>query len=43
MRHPMLGNLLYAAHRIGRSLMVAIVVLAFAASAALVLHIARLV
>ena len=39
----MLGNLLYAAHRIRRSLVVALVVLASAASAALILHVARLV
>lgn len=39
----MLGYLLYAAHRIRRSLMVALAVLASAASAALILHLARMV
>lgn len=39
----MLGNLLYAAHRIRRTLMAATVVLALAASTALIVHLARLV
>ena len=41
-KQPMLGNLLYAAHRIRRSLMAAAVVLAVAASTVLIVHLVRL-